>query len=770
VLAFGREGLTVVYGDNASGKSGFARLIKAIVRARHQEPVLTNIFSDKGKEAPEAIVVLEENGEVREEHWPGMGTTALARVGFYDEACGDAYITTESEVTYRPSVLLLFDGLIRACDGVRAALDDLLTLNTAARSQLPDVPLGSQSGQFIAGLSGRATAEEVDRACSLPGDAAAQLAALVQEEARLRATDPNQERREVYASAARFETLADHLDELDRHFGTAAEQRLGAARDHARDRRTAADLAASTFFKSDPLPGVGSQAWRALWEAASRFSAEAYSGHTFPVVEAGARCVLCQQELDIEGADRLARFRQFMVDQTEQLAQAAEQAHRQLMTASSSIVVNPPDVAVNLEALDKSADALVAGCRQALGVWDPRRAALLRWADNREPRPIDIDPPQNPKEGLRSKARQLRNRAATIDPSTFAQMLSDVAGRRAELTGRMAIAGAREAVMKEVGRRRERSELEEAKKLTDTTGITKKATELVRAHVTAVVRDRFTRESDRLRLEKITLADTGGHKGQLFHQPAFLGATQVAEMRSVLSEGEQTALGLAGYLTEAYFDDSRSSMVLDDPVSSLDHIRRARVAQRLAEFAKDRQVIVLTHEITFVGDLRKAAEVEDVDFTERSIVRHGDGSPGLCLDHYPWKAKNVRERFQELDTLLARIKRERPAWPQEEYEKETAEWAGKLSETWERIINMEIVNEVVDRGTSEVRPKMFRLLVRITEEDDREFQTSYSRCSLWARRHDKSPEINYVPPEISDMTNELSLVRAWFDRIRKYAR
>src|SRR4051794_28341265 len=34
-LTFGQSGLTVIYGDNGSGKSGFARLIKSIVKARH---------------------------------------------------------------------------------------------------------------------------------------------------------------------------------------------------------------------------------------------------------------------------------------------------------------------------------------------------------------------------------------------------------------------------------------------------------------------------------------------------------------------------------------------------------------------------------------------------------------------------------------------------------------------------------------------------------------------------------------------------------------
>jgi hypothetical protein len=65
-------------------------------------------------------------------------------------------------------------------------------------------------------------------------------------------------------------------------------------------------------------------------------------------------------------------------------------------------------------------------------------------------------------------------------------------------------------------------------------------------------------------------------------------------------------------------------------------------------------------------------------------------------------------------------------WDQERYERETADWAGRLSETWERLINMEVVGKIVDRGSQEVRPRMFRVLARITENDDREFQSQTS--------------------------------------------
>lgn len=246
------------------------------------------------------------------------------------------------------------------------------------------------------------------------------------------------------------------------------------------------------------------------------------------------------------------------------------------------------------------------------------------------------------------------------------------------------------------------------------------------------VRDRFTRESDRLKLERIELKKTGGHKGKLRHQPSLLGAKAPKPVQEVLSEGEQTALGLAGYFTEAHFDDSRSALVLDAPVTSLDHIRRAHVARRLAQFATDRQVIVFTHDVAFVGDLRQAADEEQAAFTERGVQRRGDKVPGLCTDQHPWKAKDVGRRLDELGRELARVKREGASWDQDTYEKECADWAGKLSETWERLINLEIAYAVVDPGTSHVHPNMFKVLARITEKDNREFQQSYGRVSGWA--------------------------------------
>ena len=60
----------------------------------------------------------------------------------------------------------------------------------------------------------------------------------------------------------------------------------------------------------------------------------------------------------------------------------------------------------------------------------------------------------------------------------------------------------REAIVKEIARLKEREALEAAKSAAATGPITKKILELSEESITEVVRDTFTRETDRLRLER----------------------------------------------------------------------------------------------------------------------------------------------------------------------------------------------------------------------------------------------------------------------------
>ena len=124
----------------------------------------------------------------------------------------------------------------------------------------------------------------------------------------------------------------------------------------------------------------------------------------------------------------------------------------------------------------------------------------------------------------------------------------------------------------------------------------------------------------------------------------------------VLSEGEQRAISLADFLTEAQMGTKNKGIIFDDPVNSLDHIRRQTIAERLITESKVRQVIVFTHDITFLLALQTLAEEQTVDCVVTTIRKIGKTS-GVISNSLPWIAANVRERVKKLNEAIPVLKK-----------------------------------------------------------------------------------------------------------------
>lgn len=764
-LSFAATGLTVIYGDNGSGKSGYARLIKAMVNARHRSDILPNVFQ-KSPNEPSGVLHYRIGGKDQTQTFSSTPPPQLLKMSFYDEYCGDEYLTRESTISYRPSALTLLDGLIRVCDEVRGEIATRIKSNEAKALAL-DLPPTTTAGTFLATLAEGTTETQVETATTLAEGINDQLAEVLKEEARLAATDPQKEKTRLTTLANQVETLGNDLTRLIDALGAEKTVSRIKLRSEAVTTRAAASVAAASSFDEEPLTGVGSATWRLLWSAARNYSTtEAYHGHQFPVVDEGAVCVLCQQLLDDDARTRLQRFDQYMTDTTERDAAVAEQKFAQDLAELRALEFATPTRTVALSALEAHDSQLGRAATALLTKLEEQRDAIVQTLTGEDPAPVSLAAINIP-ERLTALSVQIQDRATTTDVTQFRSAVTELSSKKAELQASVRLSESREKIQAEVQRLRDLKGLKAARTAADTSSITQKASSLTREYATDRILDRFTQETDRLRLHKVTLQDLGGRKGQLNQKPGLLGTTKKVAARAVLSEGEQTALGLAGFFTEAIFDQSKSALIFDDPVTSLDHVRRDKVAERLTQLANDRQVVVFTHDVAFTGDLAAAAEREDVALTERAVERRGV-EPGICTDRFPWKARDFRSRVTHLADELAKLKKERSNLVQEDWEERVATWAGYLSETWERSVTTEVLNQVFDRGSSQVRMMKFRLLADISDADNQDLQDGYGATSRWGRRHDKSAETNYVAPEPADLECELTRLTSWQKRVRKY--
>ena len=122
-LKFGPN-LTVVYGDNAAGKTGYIRILKSACRARGQEQILGNVVSGAIPLSPVVSIKYKVGTEPEPREWAGSGEDEfVSRVSVFDTQCAAVYLTEKTDVAFRPFGLDLFDKLVKACKAVRAKLE-----------------------------------------------------------------------------------------------------------------------------------------------------------------------------------------------------------------------------------------------------------------------------------------------------------------------------------------------------------------------------------------------------------------------------------------------------------------------------------------------------------------------------------------------------------------------------------------------------------------------------------------------------------------------
>lgn len=771
-LTFGQSGITIIYGDNGTGKSGYARILKKISGAQHQEDILTNVFTNSTVTQSADVTYLDGDEQFTEVWTQDHKIVRLKQLHFYDEARGNHYLQKETELTYRPSALTLLDRFAKQIERVSKEFENLITTEQEKNYPLPETTTGTKANSLLSSLSADTDPSAITTLIDEDPDFEDKLRNYKEKQAHLETSNPAQEKIALQSVAQAAESLSAHIKQVQDHVNTKALEEIALLKQAATELRNSAST--EGIVSDTELPGVGSATWRSLWNAAREYSiSEAYPDTEFPPSREGDYCLLCQQPLSDRARRRLEHFEHYISSKLEQDAQIAETKFERALNRLREFETNPTSVHTWLSAIQKEAkldkDAITQYITNASDTLTQMIKSLTSIDDQ-----TSIIYPTFDTSTIQELAHEYDSQAKKLDLISFKAQLDEVSKSRAEYEDLLRVKLAEQEIISHIQHLKYLDLLERKQNEASTKPITRQISKLARTYVTEAISEYFITKAREMRLSQVTLSDPKGKKGSLFQQPTLRSADgdcldSKALTMSVLSEGEQTAAGLAGFLTEVHFDHSKSCVIFDDPMSSLDHQRRVSVAKNIVNLAEDRQVIVFTHDVVFLSDVVKHAVFCGIPICERSVERDAQHRPGQIINDFPWKAKRVTQRIQELETLLASIKRDRSEVSRSDYENRTSDWAGKLSETWERLIRSEIIYRVVDRSTTEVRPAMVRILAKITDADYDEFLAGYSAASTWARRHDKSEEVSYVAPEPDEMETELDRLTDTERRIHKYA-
>ena len=762
--------LTVVYGDNAAGKTGYIRILKSACRARGRERILGNVVSGTSPLKPVAAIKYKNGSDKDVREWAGEGEDEfISRVSVFDAQSAGVYLTEKTDVAFRPFGLDLFDKLVKACKAIRAQLEQeqrSLASNAIASVQAK-VGEGTAAGQLLANITSLTKPETVRDLSSMSVEEESRLALVERSLGDLMARDPQKLARELNFREGRLSALSRHIKHVEATLSQEAVAAMFETRTEGRAKRDEAAKIRERTFQAGTLDGTGTETWVELWESARRFSQElAYPDDPFPVIRDGVSCVLCQQDLDHAARDRLDGFEAFRVSTVEQDLQRVRERFVSLRSTFAGLKIQPEPIAETIQELRIENEAAAQAIQTCLARAEDRRAAVVQaLSEDRDPEDIpSLAPAPSVVDAVMGG---IRERMHTLRNSTVEDARTRLNAEAQELRARKVLAEHEEAVIHEIERKRRHAAYSLCIEDTRTQAITRKNSAITRASVTEKLKESFQNELSSIgfRHVEVELTNAGGTEGVSYHKIVLTRAPGV-ELPKVVSEGEQRCLSIAAFFAELSTAENPSAIVFDDPVSSLDYKWRDGVARRLVEEAKVRQVVVFTHDVVFLLALKEIARDTSVEQTDQHVRNLAKGA-GVCVGELPWVALRVGRRIGHLRQLLQEAEKLHRNEHQAAYEKEASVIYGLLREAWERGLEEVLLGGVVERFRPGVQTMQVGVIADITPEDCKAVERAITKCSKWLPGHDQAAAAPVEMPEPDVVRSDIEALADWVEAIRK---
>lgn len=765
-IPFALNGLTVIYGENGAGKSGYSRIFKHACRARDQrEPVLPNAnLAPKNAGVARAVFEAVIDGTLTELPWQygSVAPEPLSEIAIFDSACARAYVDNQGDFAYTPSGLDILEGLAAVCGRLKALATEEKVTNTPSDAvYVALMREQTKVATVLSGIPATTKPEHIETLASLSQMEKDRLALLTK---TLAEADPKQKAQALKQKTARLIGLKNRTISAIQVMSDEAILNLRHLIDKSNTAKVAASLAASEFKNTpDQLSGTGDEAWKLLFEAARDFSKISHAEHEFPHLPDDAQCPLCQNELGKAGVLRLVHFDAFIKQSSEQAAKDARDIAASAYKVLKAAVL---DIAFRdglVEELTEIAPELAPQLIEIQQCLTRRQKTTLLAAASEVPWAEITKLPSNPIPRLNEIIEALNTETLALEATADENVRNKMISEKRELDARVRLSEIKSAVLETLAKHEYCKILQKCLDGFDTRAISRKSTMLSETIASQELADALTYELKRLKVDHLQVVMKPESPGGKTKFKLVLQLPGGGTPSKILSEGEQRAIAIASFLTEIKLGKRQGGIVLDDPVSSLDHRRRWEVAERLAFESRTRQVIIFTHDIYFLCILEQKAEELGTEITKNYIRKTVNGY-GVHSQDLPFDVIGTKERIGRLRQELVGIRRVHYV-DDDECRRLTSACYGQLRLAWERCVEEVLLNGAVQRFGEGVSTQRLKSVV-VTDEDYKEVEAGMSKSSKF--EHDAAIIVGRLPIPVPDeLEKDIDRLAGWRDAVNK---
>lgn len=742
------DNINVIYGENGSGKSSYIKLLKNIFQSKGSDSILSNIFADE-KQISSARITYTSGNKIKEKQWTkGNDNDDIPLMEVYDTKTASIYVSNDNEVIYEPDLLTVFSKMVAIVDLIAEKLRKDLNIS-GEKILILSEPF--MKDNIIKQFNNQNTKEkllEYKEIIKWDKQSESELDILNQS---LETSEPEKLKNKLVNTTTLIKEILNELKNLCNVFNDKnINEFLSKKQDLINKKRLSEDDAKKVFANSY-LEGIGTESWRFLWEAAREYSQNmAYTNVDFPNVSDHAQCVLCHQKLSDQAKERMNSFENYILSSVEKNAKKSEKEFK--------ILLNNLDKNIEIENILFKCDALglkddfIDHTREFYNSLKQRKETILK-EDTINLNEVYIGPDIEEIESYYAPYVSACQKKESSVQSVIDNKKLNEKKRLTLLTTQFMYKN------NEIWTEKEKNiSLKKACSSTNTRKITIMKSLLSEKLITNEYILSFQKEIEKLGANniKVSLVKSGTQKGKIYHKIILTNSTKKAALVNILSEGEFRVISIAAYLADLNYFSNHNPLIFDDPISSLDHIYEEKVAKRITELSKERQIIIFTHRLTFAYLIEQHAKnINKCSFITLRKSPLGTPTEGLHFLHQKMKtAINLI-----LNNEVPRIKKLLLEKKFVEYDTAIKSLCSSFRIIVEKGIETELLSGIVLRFSRNISSMKIKNLNIIEESDVQIFDNLMTKYS--SHEHSHSEEMPVTIIDLDEIIQDLEHLKEW---------
>ena len=597
------ENLTIIYGSNGAGKSGYVRLLKNVFYSKDRESIIENIHIENGhKPIKGDFQFTSDEGVLQLKYPDDVGNGVFNQFAVFDGEIGRRHLRNRNDFSFRPAGLRLFNEFNAALEKLNNRLfSEIRTKSIANPFADDDIFQGeSEIKTFLASLSHNSNLEDLKKHLPFIDEEKTRKDEIEKkyDDLKISLSQKDKALKELRNIKIQLVAKKKNIEIINLWFN---QNQLNTVKNSIADCKTKEETAqkeGSEKFKTDKIKNIGSPEWKQFIEAAEKYAiTQKENGVEYP--EIGDSCLLCQQSINEDAPKNLiASYWAYIKSIAEQEAKTAKENLDNVKKGYEDLDLNQfTDTETLTVWLNEKYEADLTVLKLGLGKQKIIAENIVTNINTRDSKiEIEFQLGLTVLEKIETEIdKDIKAYEEDEQNKVLAELLKQKTylAHKEKLTLRFTDI---ETLHKNLIWVNKANKFNKRGYKTQSTNAEKR---LSKVYFNADYIKSFNDECENLEGKFGIEIDAKSEDAQSNRQLFLKGK----DPSSILSEGEQKVIALADFFAETNITTINKGIVFDDPVTSLDEERKKVIAKRICELSQSKQVLIFTHDLVFVSAL-----------------------------------------------------------------------------------------------------------------------------------------------------------------------